>query len=257
MNIHPTAIVDPGAKLAVDVTVGPYAVIDADVTIGRGTKIGAHAVIRPFVEIGEDNEIYQFASIGDIPQDLKFSGEESRLVIGDRNRIREFVTLNRGTEGGGGVTNIGDDCFLMAYAHVAHDCHLGDNVIIANAVQMGGHVHIGDYAIVGGLTAVHQFVRIGAHCMIGGASAVSQDIPPYVIAAGNRTELHGLNLIGLKRRGFSEETLNALKAAYRLLFRSGLTLKEADVRVRAEVAQTPEVVHLLEFIAGSERGVCR
>ncbi|MBI5190002.1 MAG: acyl-ACP--UDP-N-acetylglucosamine O-acyltransferase [Nitrospirae bacterium] len=255
--MHPTAIIDPGARLADDVTVGPFAVIDDKVTIGRGTKVGAHAVIRPFVEIGEDNEIYQFASIGDLPQDLKFGGEESRLVIGDRNRIREFCTLNRGTKGGGGVTGIGSDCFLMAYAHVAHDCHLEDNVIIANAVQMGGHVHIGEYAIVGGLTAVHQFVRIGAHCMIGGASAVSQDIPPYVIAAGNRTELHGLNLIGLKRRGFPDESLSALKSAYRLLFRSGLTIKEAVERVKAEVVQAPEVVNLLGFIASSERGVCR
>lgn len=257
MNIHPTAIIDPGAKLAEGVTVGPFAIIDDKVTIGRGTKVGAHAVIRPFVEIGEDNEIYQFASIGDLPQDLKFGGEESRLVIGDRNRIREFATLNRGTKGGGGVTSIGSDCFLMAYAHVAHDCHLEDNVIIANAVQMGGHVHIGEHAIVGGLTAVHQFVRIGAHCMIGGASAVSQDIPPYVIAAGNRTELHGLNLIGLKRRGFSDESLSALKSAYRILFRSGLTIKEAVEKVKAEVAQATEVVNLLDFISSSERGICR
>ena len=257
MNIHPTAIISPGAKLAEGVTVGPYAVIDDNVFIGRNTKIGAHAVIKPFVRIGEDCEIYQMASIGEIPQDLKFGGEETWLEIGDRNRIREFATLNRGTQGGGGITKIGNDCFIMAYAHVAHDCIIGDHVIIANAVQMGGHVHIFDHAIIGGGSVMHQFIRIGTHSMIGGGSAVPQDVPPYTNATGNRAELHGLNVVGLKRRGFSDETLSALKKAYSVIFRSGLTLKEAIKKVEDEVPQTPEVRHFVEFISASERGVCR
>lgn len=257
MNIHPTAIVHPGAKLAADVLVGPYAVIEDNVFIGKGTKIGAHTVIKPFVEIGEYNEIYQMASIGEVPQDLKFGGEETRLVIGHRNRIREFVTLNRGTAGGGGVTSIGDDCFFMAYAHVAHDCHIGNNVILANCIQMGGHVVIEDHAIVGGMTAIHQFVRIGVHSMVGGGSAVPQDVPPYTNVTGNRAELHGLNLVGLRRRGFSEESISSIKKAYQLLFRSGLKFKEARDKVLGEVTRTPEVEHLLDFVEQSKRGICR
>jgi UDP-N-acetylglucosamine acyltransferase len=257
LNIHPTAIVHPGAKLAADVTVGPYAVIEDNVVIGKGTKIGAHTVIKPFVDIGEYNEIYQMASIGEVPQDLKFGGEETRLVIGHRNRIREFTTLNRGTVGGGGVTSIGDDCFFMAYAHVAHDCHIGNNVILANCTQMGGHVVIEDYAIVGGITAIHQFVRIGIHSMIGGGSAVPQDVPPYTNVTGNRAELHGLNLVGLRRRGFSEESISSIKKAYQILFRSGLKFKEARDKVLAEVTRTPEVEHLLDFVEQSKRGICR
>lgn len=257
MNIHPTAIVHPGAKLAADVLVGPYAVIEDNVVIGKGTKIGAHTVIKPFVDIGEYNEIYQMASIGEVPQDLKFGGEETRLVIGHRNRIREFNTLNRGTAGGGGVTSIGDDCFFMAYAHVAHDCHIGNNVILANCIQMGGHVVIEDHAIVGGMTAIHQFVRIGVHSMIGGGSAVPQDVPPYTNVTGNRAELHGLNLVGLRRRGFSEESISSIKKAYQILFRSGLKFKEARDKVLAEVTRTPEVEHLLDFVEQSKRGICR
>lgn len=257
MNIHPTAIIHPGARLSEGVTVGPYAVIEDNVVIGKRTKIGAHAVIKPFVEMGEDNEIYQFASIGEVPQDLKFGGEESRLVIGDRNRIREFTTLNRGTKGGGGVTRIGSDCFLMSYAHVAHDCVIEDRVILANGVQMGGHVHIGYHAIIGGLAALHQFVRVGEHSMIGGGSAVSQDVPPYTNVAGNHAELHGLNIVGLKRRGFGDESLSSIKKAYSILFRSGLTVKEAVRKVADEVPETPEVRLLIDFVESSERGICR
>jgi UDP-N-acetylglucosamine acyltransferase len=257
LNIHPTAIVHPGARLAEDVTVGPYAVIDDNVVIGRGSKVGAHAVIKPFVEIGEDCEIYQMASIGEIPQDLKFQGEESKLVIGNRNRIREFATLNRGTAGGGGVTRTGDDCFIMAYAHMAHDCIIGNNVILANAVQMGGHVHIEDYAIVGGGSVLHQFIRIGTHSMIGGGSAVPQDVPPYTNVAGNRAELHGLNLIGISRRGFSAEDIAALKKAYRIIFRSGLTVKDAKARLEGEGLVNVHAKRLMEFVETSERGVCR
>jgi len=257
LNIHPTAIIHPGARLAEGVTVGPYSVIEDNVVIGRGTVIGAHVVIRPFVEMGEYNDVRQFASIGEIPQDLKFSGEESRLVIGDRNRIREFVTLNRGTKGGGGQTVIGSDCLFMAYAHVAHDCRIGDHIILANAVQMGGHVLVEDFAIVGGGTVLHQFIRIGTQSMTGGGSAVTQDVPPYTNVSGNRANLHGLNLVGLNRRGFSDESISALKKAYRIIFRSGLTLDEAKVRVKAEVEMTDEVKHLVEFMGKSERGVTR
>jgi UDP-N-acetylglucosamine acyltransferase len=255
--IHPTAIIHPDARLADGVTVGPYAVISERVSIGRGTKVGPHAVIKPFVEIGCDNDIYQFASIGEVPQDLKFGGEETRLVIGDRNTIREFTTLNRGTVGGGGATTIGSDCLIMAYAHVAHDCVIGDHAILANSVQMGGHVHIGEYAILGGGTVIHQFVRVGEHSMIGGGSALPQDIPPYTIAAGNRAELSGLNLVGLSRRGFSADSIAALKKAYRIIFRSGLTVKDAMKKVGEEVPHTPEVDRLVEFMTTSERGVCR
>jgi len=257
LNIHPTAIVHPGAVLAEDVTVGPYTIIEDKVKIGRGTKVGAHNVIKSFVEVGEDNEIYQFASIGEVPQDYKFGGEESLLVIGDRNRIREFVTLNRGTQGGGGVTRIGNDCFILAYAHVAHDCRIGNNVLLVNGVQMGGHVHIDDHAVIGGLSALHQFIRVGTQSMVGGCSAVSQDVPPYTNVTGNRAVLHGLNLVGLKRRGFTDDDISAIKKAYRILFRSGLTFKDAKQKVLEDVAHTPEVAHLVEFIEGSERGICR
>jgi len=256
LKIHPTAVVDPSARISEGVEIGPYAVVEADVTIGSDTVIGAHAVIKRYVEIGKQNRIYQFASIGEIPQDLKFGGEKSRLVIGDRNTIREFTTLNRGTEGGGGVTRIGNDCFLMSYTHVAHDCSLGNNVILANSVQMGGHVHIDDHVVVGGLSAIHQFCHIGEHCMLGGASALSQDAPPYMLVTGYRAYIRGLNLIGLSRRGFSKETIAALKKAFRILFGEGVKTKEAVSKVRGEVELTPEVEKLLTFIESSERGVC-
>ena len=257
MLIHPTSIIHPDARLAEGVTVGPYSIISENVHIGRGTKIGAHAVIKPFVKIGCDNEIYQFASIGEVPQDLKFGGEETWLEIGDRNRIREFTTLNRGTVGGGGATRIGSDCLIMAYAHVAHDCVIGDHVILANSVQMAGHVHIYEQAIIGGGTVIHQFVRVGEHSMVGGGSALPQDIAPYMIAAGNRAELSGLNIIGLTRRGFSAESIASLKKAYKMLFRSGLTVKDAVNKIREEVPPCAEVNRLIEFVTTSERGVCR
>ena len=257
MLIHPTSIIHPDARLAEGVTVGPYSIISENVHIGRGTKIGAHAVIKPFVKIGCDNEIYQFASIGEVPQDLKFGGEETWLEIGDRNRIREFTTLNRGTVGGGGATKIGSDCLIMSYAHVAHDCVIEDRVILANSVQMAGHVHIYEQAIIGGGTVIHQFVRVGEHSMVGGGSALPQDIAPYMIAAGNRAELSGLNIIGLTRRGFSAESIASLKKAYKMLFRSGLTVKDAVNKIREEVPPCAEVNRLIEFVTTSERGVCR
>jgi len=257
MNIHPTAIVSPDAHLEEGVEVGPYTIIHADVHIGKNTIIGAHVVVENHTDIGEDCRIFQFCSIGGIPQDLKFKGEETRLIIGNHNTIREFVTINRATSADIGVTIIGDHNLLMAYCHVAHNCKLGNHIVMANAVNFAGHIHVEDFAIIGGLTGVHQFTRIGAHCIIGGASAVDKDVPPYVMAAGNHAKLYGLNLIGMKRRGFKEETIKALKEAYRLIFRSSLLLAVAIERVKLEVEDIPEVRHFIDFIQKSERGVLR
>jgi len=257
MNIHPTAIVSPTAELAPDVTVGPYAVIGPDVHIGAGTTVGPHAVIERWTDIGPGCRIFPFSSIGTDPQDMKFRGEQTRVVMGANNTIREYVTINRATCADIGVTVMGSGNLVMAYCHIAHNCQLGDNVIMANATNLAGHVQVGDYAVIGGMTGVHQFTRIGAHSMIGGVSAVGRDIPPYVIAAGNRAKLFGLNLIGLKRRGFPEETIAALKKAYRIIFRSRLRLPVALAKVEAEVADLPEVRSFVAFITASERGICR
>ncbi|MEO5656723.1 MAG: acyl-ACP--UDP-N-acetylglucosamine O-acyltransferase [Nitrospiria bacterium] len=257
MSRHPTALIHPGARLADDVTVGPYTVIGEHVRIGAGTTIGAHVVIEGWTEIGEACVFSHFVSAGTPPQDLKFGGEETHLIIGSRNTFREFVTLNRGTHHGGGVTRIGNDNFLMAYVHVAHDCRVGDHVIMANAATLAGHIEIGDHAVLGGLSGVHQFVRIGAYAMIGGCSAVAQDVPPFVSAVGNRAKLYGLNLIGLKRHGFSDERLAALKRAYRLLFQSHLPIKEAINRTREEWPGQADVEELVRFVEASERGISR
>jgi UDP-N-acetylglucosamine acyltransferase len=214
-------------------------------------------VIERHTDIGEDNRIAQFASIGGDPQDLKYRGEVTRVVIGNRNSIREYVTINRATVHDIGVTAIGDDNLLMAYTHVAHNCKLGNRIVMANAANLAGHIHVEDYAIIGGLTGVHQFTRIGAHCIIGGASGVPKDIPPFVMASGNFAKLYGLNIIGLKRRGFSEETIGALKQAYRIIFRSAMRLAPALARVEQEVPDLPEVRQFLAFIRRSERGICR
>lgn len=254
MGVHPTAVIDPTATLGDDVVIGPYAVIGPAVQIGRGTRIGPHAVIERDTTIGEDCRIHPGAVLGGDPQDLKYGGESSRLVIGDRTVVRECVTLNRGTAASG-LTTIGSDCLLMAYVHVAHDCTIGNHVVLSNAVNMGGHITIGDWAVVGGLTAIHQFVRIGQHAMVGGASAARKDVPPYVKAAGNPTELYGLNSVGLERRGFSDEVRQELRRAYRILFQSRLNLSQALERARAELQPSPEVDHLLDFIARSQRGV--
>jgi UDP-N-acetylglucosamine acyltransferase len=208
-------------------------------------------------EIGEGCHIFQFASIGSIPQDLKFKGEKSHVVIGKKNTIREYVTVHRGTEPGGGVTKIGDHNLLMAYVHVAHDCQIGSHVILANAATLAGHITVQDYAVIGGLTGVHQFVRIGRHAIIGGASAVPQDIPPFVSAVGNRAKLYGLNTVGLKRHGFSDEQMASLKTAYKIMFRSKLSMKEAVENIRKELAHSPEAQELATFVETSERGVCR
>jgi len=255
--IHPTALVHPDARLGKDVTVGPYAIIREKVTIGDRTQIGAHATIDPFVTIGEDCRIFQFASIGAEPQAIRFKGEETHVIIGRETIIREFVTVNRGTAFGGGVTEVGERNFLMAYCHIAHDCKTGKEVILANAATLAGHIVIEDFVTVGGLVAIHQFVRIGRHAYVGGKSAVVKDIPPYVIAAGDRATLHGLNKVGLARRGLSEETVSALKKTYRILFRIGLTINEALERVRAEIPMIPEVAHFVEFIQSSTRGITR
>ncbi|MEQ8202995.1 MAG: acyl-ACP--UDP-N-acetylglucosamine O-acyltransferase [Smithellaceae bacterium] len=257
MNIHSTAIVAPDAELGEGVEIGPYSIIGKEVKIGRNTIIGPHAVIDDFTQIGENCHIFQFASIGAPPQDLKFAGEKTSVVIGNFNTIREFVTSHRSTTADIGVTVIGDHNLIMAYCHVAHNCKLGNNIVMSNGATLGGHTHIEDYAIIGGLTGVHQFSRIGAHCIVGGASGVNKDVPPYTTAAGNHAKLFGLNLIGLKRRGFSEETINALKKAYRILFRSHLLLNAAIEKVEAEVEDFPEVRHFVKFIKESERGVCR
>jgi len=255
--IHATAIVASGAQIDANVVVGPYSIISDNVTIGSGTVIGPHVVIEPYTSIGKDCQIFQFASIGAVPQALKFKGEETYVKIGQRTVVREFVTINRGTEFGGGITEIGEENFLMAYSHIAHDCKTGRNVILANNATLAGHVTIDDYATVGGLVAIHQFVRIGIYAYVGGKSAVVKDIPPFVIASGDRAKLHGLNSVGLKRQGFSDETLSFLKKAYRIIFRTGLTLNEAIERVKAEVEQTPEVVNLIDFIKSSQRGITR
>jgi len=255
--IHPTAIIDPSAEIDSSVEIGPYSIVNGNVSIGSGTFIGPHVTIDPYVDIGPNCQIFQYASIGAAPQAIKFKGEITYLKIGRNTVIREFATLNRGTEFGGGVTEVGEDNFLMAYTHVAHDCITGKGVILANNATLAGHITIGDYVIVGGLVAIHQFVRIGDHAYIGGKSAVVKDIPPYVMAAGDRATLHGLNKVGLKRHGFSNNTLSQLKKAYRIIFRIGLTVNESVDRVLAEVENIPEVLALANFIKATERGITR
>ncbi len=255
--IHTTAIVDPGAQIDSNVEIGAYSVISDKVVVGSGTVIGSHVVIQPYTSIGTDCQIFQYASIGAVPQALKFKGEETHLKIGARTVVREFVTINRGTEFGGGITEVGEGNLLMAYAHVAHDCITGREVILANNATLAGHVVIDDYATIGGLVAIHQFVRVGNYAYVGGKSAVVKDIPPFVLASGDRAKLHGLNNEGLKRHGFSRETLSVLKKAYRIIFRIGLNVNEAVERVKAEVEQIPEIVNLIDFIQSSERGITR
>jgi len=255
--IHSTAIIDPKAELDANVEVGPYSIIRQNVSVGSGTVIGSHVSIEPYVTIGQDCHIFQHAAIGAAPQSLKFKGEKTDVKIGRGTIIREFVTVHRGTEFGGGLTEVGEENFLMAYTHIAHDCITGKKVIFANNATLAGHIVVGDNATIGGLVAIHQFVRIGDYAYVGGKSAVVKDIPPYVIASGDRAKLHGLNSVGLKRHGFSQETLSSLKKAYRIIFRIGITLNEAIERVRAEVEQIREVVNLIDFIKSSRRGITR
>ncbi|HEX6559761.1 MAG TPA: acyl-ACP--UDP-N-acetylglucosamine O-acyltransferase [Longimicrobiales bacterium] len=253
-QIHPTAVIDESADLAADVVVGAYAVIGPNVRIGGGTTIGPHVQIVRDTTIGEGCSIHHAAALGGDPQDLKYAGEPTELVVGDRTLIREFVTLNRGTAAHR-RTQVGSDCLIMAYAHVAHDCIIGDRVVLANGVQMGGHTTIEDWVIVGGLTAIHQFVKIGAHAFVGGSAAVMKDVAPYVKAAGNPLKLYGLNSIGLQRRGFADQTRADLKRAYRLFFQSSFNITQALERARGDLPDTPELRHFLAFIESSERGV--
>lgn len=256
--IHPTAIIEPGAKLDPTVKVGPYAVIGEHVTIGAGTTVGPHTVIEGQTEIGMENQIFQFASIGAIPQDLKFHGEKSSLKIGDRNKIREFVTIHLGTEDGGGVTTVGSDNLFMAYSHVAHDCIVKDHVILANGATLAGHVEVDEYAILGGLSAVHQFARIGCHVMASGGSMIAQDVAPYSIVQGDRASTVGINLTGLKRRGYSAEALSNVKQMYKLVFRANLKLDEAIAKIEADFpVEAVEVATYLDFLKKSERGLAR
>lgn len=255
--IHSTAIIDPGAEIDSNVKIGPYSIIGKDVFIGSGTVIGPHVVIEPYVTMGQNCHIFQYAAIGAAPQSLKFEGEKTYVKIGNGTIVREFVTIHRGTKFGGGITEVGEENLLMAYTHVAHDCKIGRRVVLSNNATLAGHITIGDYATIGGLVAIHQFTRIGNYAFIGGKSAVVKDIPPYVIASGDRAKLHGLNKIGLKRHGFSQNTLSLLKKAYRIIFRIGLTQNEAIERTRAEIEQVPEVVNFINFIKSSQRGITR
>ncbi|MDI9569415.1 MAG: acyl-ACP--UDP-N-acetylglucosamine O-acyltransferase [Pseudomonadota bacterium] len=257
MKIHPTAVVSGAANLAEGVEIGPYSIIAADVNIGKNTVIGPHVVIEEHTDIGAGCRVFQFASIGAMPQDLKFRGEITRTIIGDHNTIREFATIHRATAADIGVTILGHGNLIMAYCHIAHNCKLGNRIVMANAANLAGHVHVEDNAIIGGMTGIHQFTRIGAHCIIGGCSAVGKDIPPFVMASGNMARLYGLNLIGLKRRSFAPETIQALKLAYRIVFRSSLLLKTALEKVRTDVPDCPEVRQFIDFIQNSQRGICR
>jgi UDP-N-acetylglucosamine acyltransferase len=255
--IHPTAVVDRAAELDAGVEVGPYAVIGAGVHVGRGTTIGPHAVLRGPTDIGMENRIFQFASVGEEPQDKKYRGEETRLTIGDRNVIREYVTLHRGTLQDTGETRVGNDNLFMAYTHVAHDCRIGDNVIMANAASLAGHVLVGDWAILGGFTLVHQFCRIGVHSFCAMGSVIAKDVPPFVLVGGHPAEPRGINLEGLRRRSFPNTTIQAIKNAYKLLYMSNQKLEEAVKALRELAASYPEVGLMADFVATSARSITR
>ncbi|MFO8163012.1 MAG: acyl-ACP--UDP-N-acetylglucosamine O-acyltransferase [Thermodesulfobacteriota bacterium] len=257
IDIHASAVVSPKAKIADGVTVGPFSIIGGQVEVGRDTVIGSHVVIDGNTTIGEKNRIYPFVSVGLPPQDIGYQGEDTRVIIGDENIIREFVTINRATTKQDRVTKIGNNNYLMAYAHIAHDCTLGNSIIMSNAATLGGHIEIGDHAIIGGLVAIHQFVRIGPYAFIGGKSATVKDIPPFMIASGDRVKLYGLNHMGLKREGFSNEVINDLKRAYKIIWRDHHLLNEALERVRREIPNFKELQMLLDFLASSKRGVVR
>lgn len=256
-DIHKTAIVSSKADIAEDVHIGPFCTIGDGAVIKSGTRLISHVVVEGSTEIGEDCIIHPFATIGVPPQDLKYKNEKAGVKIGKKNIIREYVSIHRASVGGDGLTEVGDSNFLMAYVHIAHDCKIGNSIVMANAATLAGHVHVEDYAVIGGLVAVHQYTRIGAYSMVGGFSGIGQDIPPYTMASGARAKLYGLNVIGLKRHGFSDETINNLKKAYKILFREKRTLKEALKKIKSELPETPEIKHLLEFIEKNKRGICR
>ena len=256
-KIHPTAIVDSKAEIDSGVVIGPFCCIKNKVRIKKGTTLLSHIIIEGSTDIGENCTIYPYSSIGFPPQDLKYRGEDTKLIIGDNNTIREYVSMHRASVGGSGTTLIGNNNFFMAYVHVAHDCKIGSNVVLANAATLAGHVMIEDSAVVGGLVAIHQYTRIGRHAMIGGFSGIGQDIPPYMIASGARAKLYGPNTIGLKRHGFKDDTINDIKKAYKILFREKRTLKDAMKKVREDMPDVAEINHLLEFIETNKRGICR
>ena len=257
MSIHPTAVVHPAARLGQGIAIGPYSIVGEHVEIGDGTVIGPHVVLSGHTRIGRDNRIFQFCSIGEQPQDKKYSGEPTRLEIGDRNTIREFCTFNRGTAQDVGVTRLGNDNWIMAYVHLAHDCQVGNQTIFANNAQLAGHVHVGDWAILGGFTVVHQFARIGAHSITAMGTILLQDLPPFVMAAGNPATPRSINAEGLKRRGFSSDAVMAVKRAFKILYKSGLKLDEAQDRIRAESVATPELATLADFLSTPGRGIIR
>lgn len=255
-GIHATAIVSSEAQIADSVTIGPNAIIEGNVTIAEGTVIGANTLVGSGARIGKQVQIHHGAVVGSLPQDLKFGGEETLMLVGDNTVIREYATLNRGTNDRG-ETRVGANCLLMAYSHVAHDCFLGDNVILANSVNLAGHITIEDFVIIGGIVPVHQFTRIGTHAMIGGGFRVPQDVCPYSLAGGYPLSVKGLNLIGLRRRNFPRENIKALQEAFKLLFKSDLNTTQALERINAELEMTPELQHLVDFISGSERGITK
>lgn len=256
MNVHSTAIVDPKAELAEDISIGPYSIVNADVKIDGGTQIGPHVLIDSGTVIGKNCKIHKGAVLGTLPQDLKFGGEKTYLRIGDNTIIREYATLNRGTEWRG-ETVIGKNCFIMIYAHVAHDCLIGDHVILANSVNLAGHIEIGDYVIIGGIVPVHQFVRIGSHSIIGGGFRVQKDVCPFMMVAGYPLKTVGLNLVGLKRRGFPEKSIDILRQVYKIVFRSKLNTSQAVEKIKNEIELIPEVKEVLDFIQNSDRGIIK
>lgn len=264
IRIHASAVVESGAEIADDVEIGPYSVIGPNVKIGAATKIGSHTVIEGCTTIGKGNTFAHFTAIGGPPQDMKYRGEATQLIIGDRNTIREFTTIHTGTIQDGGVTRVGNDNWIMAYVHIAHDCQIGNNTIFASNAQIAGHVQVDDWAILGGMTGIHQFVRIGQHAMLGGASALVQDIPPFVIAAGDKASPHGINVEGLKRRGFSSETISALRQAYKVLYKDGLSFEEAKAEIQkmvianaSDLVTAEKLAQFHNFIAASTRGIIR
>ena len=255
--IHPTALIDPKAELADDVEVGPFTIVDAKVRIDAGTRIGPHAVITGRTTIGKNNHIFQFTSIGEQPQDKKYAGEDTELIIGDNNTIREMCTFSRGSAQGGGVTRIGSHNWIMACVHIAHDCNLGNNIIMANNASLAGHVTIGDYAILSGYSLIHQFCSVGEHSFTSFASYVNQSIPPYVTVAGEKARVKGINSEGLKRRGFTSEQITQVRRAYKALYRESLTLEEATVRLTEMAVNSPEIQPLVDFLNLAERGILR